>query len=144
MRLAADARLLIAAERGVRRIGMVTVGPHPARLDCAPEPVAAVYVAAPNAGAQAVQRVVGYRQRLLVRLESRNGHDRAKDLLLEDPHLVVALEHGGLDVIAAGQSAGQLVAFATGQDLRTFLSADIEIAENFLELLARRLGANHR
>src|ERR1700687_276204 len=33
VRLAADARLLVATERGVRRISVVAVGPHAAGLD---------------------------------------------------------------------------------------------------------------
>src|SRR5690242_9898859 len=53
VRLAADAGLLVAAEGGVRRIGVIAVGPDASGLDGAAEAVAAVRVAAPDAGAQA-------------------------------------------------------------------------------------------
>src|ERR1700734_4362449 len=91
---AADARLLVAAERRMRRIGVVAIGPHAAGLDRAAEPVAAIGVAAPYAGAEAVERVVGDRKRFFVGLERGHRDDRTKDLLLENAHLVVALEHG--------------------------------------------------
>src|SRR6516165_3733063 len=56
--LAADARLLIAAERRMGGIGVVAIGPHAAGLDRAAEAVAAIGVAAPHARAKAVERVV--------------------------------------------------------------------------------------
>src|SRR5258708_37458427 len=58
---AADARLLVAAERRMCGIGVIAVGPHPARLDGAAETVEPVGVTAPDACAEAVQRVVGDR-----------------------------------------------------------------------------------
>ena len=64
--LAADTRLLVATERGVRRIGVVAIGPDPARLDGAAEPVQPAGIAAPDTGAETVERVVGDRQRLVV------------------------------------------------------------------------------
>src|SRR5665213_1946363 len=92
-----DAGLLVAAEGRVGRIGVVAVGPHPTGLDGAPEAIAAVDVAAPDPGAETIEGVVGDRQRLFVVLEGGHRHDRPEDLLLEDAHLVVALEHGRLD-----------------------------------------------
>src|SRR6516225_7290493 len=61
-----DARLLVAAERRMRRIGVIAVGPDPTGLDGAAEAVAAVGVPAPDAGAEAIERVVGDRQRFLI------------------------------------------------------------------------------
>src|SRR6266536_1625129 len=92
--LAADTRLLIAPERRMRRIGVVAVGPNAAGLDRTPEPVAAIGIAAPYPGAEAVQRVIGDRQCLVVGLEGGDRDNRAENLLLEDSHLVVAMEHG--------------------------------------------------
>src|SRR3569623_573194 len=66
MGLAPNARLLVAAECRVRGIGVVAIGPDPASLDGAAEAVAAVGVAAPDAGPQAVQRVVGDLQRFFI------------------------------------------------------------------------------
>ena len=70
MRLAADAGLLVAAERRVRRIGVVAVGPDAAGLDGAAEAVGARAVAGPDAGAEAVERVVGDGERFVVVLEA--------------------------------------------------------------------------
>src|ERR1700692_1221800 len=139
----ADARLLVSAERRMRGIGVVTVSPHAARLDRAAEAVEPVGITAPDARAEAVERVVGDRQRLLIVLEGRNRNHRPEDLLLEDAHLVVTLEHGRLDIIAAGKVARQLVAGTTRQHLRPLLPADIEVGKDLFELLARRLRAKH-
>src|SRR5271156_3651512 len=47
VRLASDARLLVAAERGMRRIGVVAIGPHASRLDAAAQAVCKIDVARP-------------------------------------------------------------------------------------------------
>src|SRR5580700_3797851 len=91
--LAADAGLLVAAERRVCRIGVEAVCPDATGLDRAAKAVAAVRVPAPYASAEAVERIVGDRERLFVGLERRHRNDRAEDLLLEDTHLVVTPEH---------------------------------------------------
>src|SRR5215471_9171340 len=57
--LAADAGLLVAAEGRVRRVGVVAVRPHPARLDLPARPVSPGAIPGPYARAQAVQGVVG-------------------------------------------------------------------------------------
>ena len=95
---AADARLLVATEGGVRGIGVVAVGPHAAGLDRAAHAVQARGIAAPHAGAQSVQGVVGDRQRVGLVLEGGHRHHRAEDFFLKHAHLVVALEHRGLDI----------------------------------------------
>src|SRR6266508_5851141 len=56
--LPADAGLLVTAEGRVGRVGVVAVGPYPASLDRTSEVVRGVQVAGPDAGAQAVQRVI--------------------------------------------------------------------------------------
>src|SRR6478609_5805308 len=75
--LAADAGLLVAAERRVRGIGVVAVGPYPACLDIATRPVGGVAVTAPHAGTQPVEGVVGDRDRVVVILERRHRNDGA-------------------------------------------------------------------
>src|SRR5690349_6064159 len=57
--LAPDAGLLVPTERGVRRVLVVAVRPHPAGLDVAAGTVGGVAVARPHPGAEAVQGVVG-------------------------------------------------------------------------------------
>src|ERR1700683_1434465 len=141
--LAADARLLIAAKRRVGRIGMVAVGPHPTRLDGAAEAVAAVGVAAPDSGAEAVEGVVGDRQGFGLVLEGSHRHHRPEDLLLKHAHLVVALEHGRPNVVAAGEVVLKLGLSAADQDLGALLTTDVEIAENLLQLFAGGLGPDH-
>ncbi len=141
--LAADAGLLVAAEGRMRGVGVVAVGPHAACLDAAAHAEGARAVAAPHAGAQAVERVVGDLQRFLLGLEGGDGHHRAEDFLLEDAHLVVALEHRGLDVVAAGQVAAEHVALAADQAFGTFLLAQVQVRENLLQLFLRGLRADH-
>ena len=122
---------------------MVAVGPDPAGLDGPAEAVAAVGIATPDAGSQAIERVVGDRERFVIGLEGRDRDDGTKDLLLEDSHLVVALEHRRLDVEAAGKIAAELGTTAAGQHLGALLLADVDIGEDLGELLARCLRADH-
>jgi hypothetical protein len=51
--------LLIAAERCVRAIGVVAIGPDAARLDLAAEAITSVGVATPHAGAEPAERIIG-------------------------------------------------------------------------------------
>src|SRR6478672_10894550 len=55
----ADARLLVTAERGMRRIQVIAVRPYAAGVDFAADAEGTRGVARPQAGAEAVQRVVG-------------------------------------------------------------------------------------
>ena len=105
--LAADTRLLVTAERSVRRIGMVAIGPDAAGLDGAAEAVEPARIPAPDTGAKTLERVVGDRERLVVIIEGGDRNDGSENLLLEHPHLVVALEHRRLDIEAAGKIARQ-------------------------------------
>ncbi|CAM2147310.1 hypothetical protein PT2222_10131 [Paraburkholderia tropica] len=142
--LAADARLLVAAERRVRRIRVIAVRPHAPGLDLAAEAICARAVTRPHARAEAVERVVGDLQRFLFGLERGHRNDRPEDLFLEDAHLVVAAEHGRLHVIARAEFAGQRVAFAANQALRAFLLAEVDVREDLLQLFLRCLRADHR
>src|SRR5579862_1989914 len=128
--LAPDSRLLVAAECGVRRIGVIAVGPDTSRLDAAAEAVRHVDVARPYAGAQPVKRIVRNFERLLRRIKGSHGHHRSEDLLLENAHLVVALEHRRLDVEAGGELARELVRGAAGQHFRALLLADVDIGQD--------------
>ncbi|KIU01531.1 carR, partial [Staphylococcus aureus] len=77
-------------------------------------------------------------------LEGRDRQDRPEDLLLEDAHLVVALEHGRLHVEALRELALLDVALAAGEALGPLLLADVDVAEDLLELLRGGLRADHR
>src|ERR1700691_250579 len=59
VRLAPDARRLIAAEGCMGGIGVVAVRPHAPGLDGAPETIGAVAVVRPHACAKTVERIVG-------------------------------------------------------------------------------------
>ena len=143
MGLAANARFLVATESRVSGVGVVAVGPDPTGLDGAAHAVGDVAVAAPDAGTQAVERVVGNGQRVGFVLEGGHGQHRAEDFFLEDAHFVVALEQGRLHVVAADQVAFHLGLFATNQHLRAFLLAQLEVGQNFCQLLFGGLGADH-
>ena len=122
---------------------MIAIGPDPARLDGAAEAVEPARIAAPDAGAETVERVVGDRERLVVIPEGRDRNDGSENLLLEDQHLVVALEHRRLDIKAAGKIARQFVARPARQHLRALLAADVDIGQYLLHLLGGRLRADH-
>ena len=84
--LAAEAGLAEAAERHLGADRAVRVDPHRARADRPRGAQRARHVAGPHAGAQPVPRVVGQRDRLVLGVERRDGHDRAEDLVAEDRH----------------------------------------------------------
>ncbi len=143
MCLTAHAGLLVTAERGVRRVQVVAVGPHAARLDRTAHAVGAVDVAGPHAGAEAELGVVGNRQGFGFVLEGGDAHHRAKDFFLEHAHFVGALEQGRLDVITTGHVAAELLDLAAGQQLRAFAFGDFQVGQDLVELLLGRLGADH-
>src|SRR5580693_10614734 len=103
MGLAADAGFLVSAEGRMGRVGVIAIGPHPSRLDAAPESIRHVDVAGPYPCAETVQGVVGDFHRLLGRVEGGYRYDGAEDLPLEHAHLVVALEYRRLDVVTPRQ-----------------------------------------
>ncbi len=67
-----------------------------------------------------------------------------EDLLLKDAHLVVALEDGRLDVVPFREPPVHDLAVAAGKDLCTLGLADVEVRQDLLELIVRRLRAHHR
>ena len=76
--------------------------------------------------------------------ERRHREHWAEDLLLEDPHLVVALEDGRLEVVAAVQLAAELGPPAADQQLGALLEPDLAVALDLLQLRRRDLGPEHR
>mmetsp|Transcript_27116 Transcript_27116/g.79141 ORF Transcript_27116/g.79141 Transcript_27116/m.79141 type:complete len:412 (-) Transcript_27116:686-1921(-) len=139
--LATEARLLVAAERRVRRVGVVAVDPDAARLDLARHRVRLVGVARPHAGAEAVHRVVCDGDGLLLVPEGGDARDGAEDLLLEDLHVVCAGEDGGLDVVAA---VDHVVGRAAGEHLCALRGAEVDVVDDLLVLRARDLRPHHR
>src|SRR3990172_704825 len=144
VRLAPDSGSFVAAERRVRGIEVIAVRPDPAGANAAAHAVGGVHVPGPHAGAEPVQGVVGDGERVRLVLEGRHRHHRPEDLLLEDPHAVVALEDGRLDVVAALDLSVEPGAVAAREQLRALLLADVDVGEDLLELLLGRLRADHR
>src|SRR6202795_850609 len=98
--LAADAGLLVATERRVRRVEVEAVRPDAPSLDSATHAERGIHIATPDTGTESVQRVVGDGQRLLLILESGHREYRTEDFFLENAHLVISLEHRRLNIIA--------------------------------------------
>src|SRR5690606_20448755 len=98
--LAADARLLVAAE-GQRAVEhRVAVAPDGAGLDLGRELVERADVARPHAGAEAVERVVRLPGDIVEVVEPLRYDDRAEDLLLHHAHRRVDVhQHGRVDVV---------------------------------------------
>jgi large subunit ribosomal protein L11e len=106
--LAAETRLLVASERSVGRVCVVAVDPHTTGLDGSWYLVQLVGITGPDSGSQTVGGVVGDLDGLRGGLEGGAGRHGAEDLLLEDSHLIVALENRGLDVVSVGESGDRL------------------------------------
>src|SRR5215208_2245462 len=119
--LAADPRLFEAAPLGLRHVRVVVVDPHGPVAESCGDPLRPARVRRPNSARQAVRRVVPEPDRLVLRAEPLDRHDRAEDLLADDRHVGPAVgEHGGPEVeaslklwiirsVAAGDKPGAFV-----------------------------------
>ena len=76
-------------------------------------------------------------------LELGHRQHRAKDFFLEDAHLVMALEHGRLDIEAVFQPATQVGTLTASQHGGAFVLAQLQVALNLVHLFLRRLRADH-
>src|SRR5207247_8730452 len=110
----ADAALLPAAHRhlGDRVVDEHVVDAHRARLDAARDARAAGPVLGPHAGIEAVARVVGEADGLLLVAHAHDRDDRTEGLVAHHVHVVVDVDQdGGLEVeprqIGAALAAGQ-------------------------------------
>src|ERR1700733_3918677 len=130
--LAAEARLLVAAERRHRVDLTVRVDPNGAGLQLARDAERAVDVLGPDRGGQAVARVVALEDDVGFILELDRRGDRAKDFFARDLHLVVnAGENRRLDEVAGFL----LASLAAGLGGRALFLADLEIALDAIVLL---------
>ena len=129
------ARLLEAAE-GLRHVALVEgVDPDDAGLDAAHEPECRVEVARPDAGREAVDRVVRDLDRLVRAVELDHRGDRSEDLLARDRHVVLdAREERGIHVGALLELRGRV---AAELELRAFLAALLDHAEHALLVAVR-------
>src|SRR4051794_7240998 len=130
---AAEAGFLVAAERGRGIEAVERVRPDDPGAEAFGHPEDARALLRPDAGAEAVRRVVRLLDRLLGRAEGQDREHRPEDLLLRD---AVALrnvrEDGRREPVAPfGEPAGRLV------DLRPFLLAGLDELADLVELLLR-------
>jgi hypothetical protein len=138
--LSAKSRLLVAAKGSVGGVQVVAVHPHTTGLDGSRQAVQLMSISGEHTGAKTEAGVIGNLDRLLHRAEGGHRHHRAKDLLLEHAHLVVALENGGLDVESTLHS---LVTVATGEDGGSFVLANLQVRLDLVILHLGGLGTNH-
>ena len=88
----------------------------------------------PHRGGEAVNHVVGQLNRLRLITERHDGHDRAENLFLGDPCLVVDAREDRRQVkIALLQPIAGLL--AAGKHLRAFLPAELDITIDSLQVL---------
>src|SRR5690349_19609693 len=128
---AAEAGLLVAAERRARIEAVERVRPHDARAEALRHPEDARALLRPDTRAEPVGRVVRLLDRLLRGAEGQHRENRAEDLLLRD---AIALrhvrEHGRRQPVPLlGEPARRLV------DLGSFLCAGRDELLDLLELL---------
>src|SRR5690554_4773380 len=127
--------LLVTTKRRMGRIGVIAVHPYPTGLNRPPHPVSPVGIAGPDAGTKTKLGIIGDRQGFLLRPEGGHTHHRAKDLFLEHPHLIIAFKQGGLDVEAVFELTFELLPLTTDQHFGTFLTADVHVRHDLIELL---------
>merc|ERR1712000_794832 len=116
----ADTGFLVTTERCVCRVHVVAVGPYTTGLDVATHAVSTVHVAGPYTGAQTEFGIVSNSQSFCFVFEGGYRDNRAKDLFLEDTHVVAA----------------------TQQNFSTFGFTDGDVVHDALVLLFRSLSTN--
>lgn len=123
--LAADAGLLVAAERHLVVQGVVGVDPDGAGAQGVGDLDGGVEVLGVHGGGQAVGGVVAELDRLLLGLELADRADGAEDLLLHDLHVLGHVgEDGGLDEVAL-----VALALAASLDGGTGVLAGLDVPE---------------
>ena len=75
--------------------------------------------------------------------ERRHRHHGAEDLLLEDPHRVLALEDGGGDVVPAGEVSTEVHRLATTHQAGAFVLPDLDVVQDLVVLLLAGLRTDH-
>jgi hypothetical protein len=140
--LTAETRFLVTTEGSARGIQVIAVGPDASGLDAAAQTIGVRAVAGPDAGTEAIGGIVGDLERFFNGGELGDREDGSKDLFLEDAHLVVAGEDGGLDVEAVLEVAAEVSLLAAGEALGTFCLADGDVLEDLLLLVLGGLWAH--
>src|SRR3569833_690006 len=103
--LASDTGLLVTAERRVRGIGVIAVGPDAARLDAPAEAIGLVDIPGPYTGKKPKKHVVRNFYCLLRGVKGVDRYHGPEYLLLEHSHLVVPFENRRENVVTAREIA---------------------------------------
>src|SRR2546427_10926657 len=137
----ADAALLPAAHRhlGDSVVDEHVVDAHGARLDAASDARAACEVPGPHAGVEAVARVVGEADRLLLVAHAHDGDHRAEGLVAHHVHVVVDIYQDGRLEVEARQIGAAL---APRQHLRAARDGVLHVALDLLDLGREGHGAD--
>src|SRR5262249_42004699 len=133
--LPSDSRLLEAAERDaeVRLEGVMADG---SRADSPGDRIGAFRIVRENGRVQAVDRVVRYRDCLLLALRRNDAEHRAEDLLARDGRAIVDIpKHGRLDEVA---SIEMRRATATAREASTLLASHGDIRLHTIALARHR------
>ncbi len=132
--LAADAGLLVAAERRAEEVLRHFVDPDEAGLHRSGDAVRGDEIVGPDRARQPVFDLVDLGEHLLLVVPFQDGEHRAKDLFLADAHVHGHVgKHGGLDIETLGEMriARPL---APAEEARTVLLAGLDVAEHALVL----------
>src|SRR5437764_6917308 len=139
--LAADAAVLVAAERHVGTDGHPAVDGDEAGPDAAGDGERALERSRRDHAGEPVLALVGDADGIVVVLEGDDDEDRAEDLLLGDRHRVVDVdEHRGLDVPALRKIGG---AAAAEGERRPLGLALLDVAQDPVALLLGDQRAHH-
>ena len=143
VRFPPDAGLFIAAERRMRRVDMIAVGPHATGFNAATHAIGEVGIPRPYPGAETKLGLIGDSQRFRFVLKGGHPDHRPKDLLLEGAHIVATFNQRGLNIKTIIQRRRDSRPLASGQNLPTLFPGNLNIGEDLVELLAGSLSADH-
>jgi hypothetical protein len=140
-KLPANSTLLHASKRHPEIPVIARVDPYHARLQLPRNTMRALDVLRENSRAQAVDRVVGHLDSLLLSLERCNDHEGSEDLLFVDVHFGLDIrEDSGLDEVSLSV-ADVSEALSTTDQLCALVLSGLGEAENALVLYLGDLRA---
>ncbi|KAG1438739.1 hypothetical protein G6F57_019719 [Rhizopus arrhizus] len=140
--LAADARLLGAAERRAQVAQEPRIDPADAHVQRRAQAMGRADVAGPYGRGQAVRRSVGQGNGFLFRIERRDVAARPENFLLDDGgRFRQACPHGGLDPGARGQPVRHVRHAAARHHRRALFAGAGVVAQHLVAMALRNQGA---
>src|SRR5207248_840613 len=127
--LAPEAAFLHSAEGNAKIPQQPRVDPHRPALDRRSDPMGLLEVPGPDARRKSIARAVGIGNRLLGRIEGRDGDDGSEDLLLHDASLAVeAGDHRRLQKVTAPKARREILGTLSADENRApFLSRELDV-----------------